>query len=250
MRLRRYNSPLPSPPPSTHSFNTILEQSISIPSARHDKHGANADFSPRVSKESEESKGEGGRGGWGGKWKVSGLSQGEQTGWLDSRKVSLHAIGVTRSFEPEWRWSKQRRVKFLSDGSRGGSESGGRERVRERSLLDYAAPSSRLTSPRPPQDSRVGSHRLRREYPWSLVSFLPRLHSFSPLASKSGPFSSFFLRDERGNILENFTRGGGGQRSRDRGRKFYSPSVFGRSCRFAATDTFSRQLGRGNGREK
>lgn len=246
MRLRRYNSPLPSPPPSTHSFNTILEQSISIPSARHDKHGANADFSPRVSKESEESKGEGGRGGWGGKWKVSGLSQGEQTGWLDSRKVSLHAIGVTRSFEPEWRWSKQRRVKFLSDGSRGGSESGGRER----SLLDYAAPSSRLTSPRPPQDSRVGSHRLRREYPWSLVSFLPRLHSFSPLASKSGPFSSFFLRDERGNILENFTTGGGGQRSRDRGRKFYSPSVFGRSCRFAATDTFSRQLGRGNGREK
>lgn len=250
MRLRRYNSPLPSPPPSTHSFNTILEQSISIPSARHDKHGANADFSPRVSKESEESKGEGGRGGWGGKWKVSGLSQGEQTGWLDSRKVSLHAIGVTRSFEPEWRWSKQRRVKFLSDGSRGGSESGGRERVRERSLLDYAAPSSRLTSPRPPQDSRVESHRLRREYPWSLVSFLPRLHSFSPLASKSGPFSSFFLRDERGNILENFTRGGGGQRSRDRGRKFYSPSVFGRSCRFVATDTFSRQLGRGNGREK
>lgn len=207
-------------------------------------------ISRRASRKNRRNRRERGGGGVGGKWKVSGLSQGEQTGWLDSRKVSLHAIGVTRSFEPEWRWSKQRRVKFLSDGSRGGSESGGRERVRERSLLDYAAPSSRLTSPRPPQDSRVESHRLRREYPWSLVSFLPRLHSFSPLASKSGPFSSFFLRDERGNILENFTRGGGGQRSRDRGRKFYSPSVFGRSCRFVATDTFSRQLGRGNGREK
>lgn len=108
-------------------------------------------ISRRASRKNRRNRRERGGGGvGGGKWKVSGLSQGEQTGWLDSRKVSLHAIGVTRSFEPEWRWSKQRRVKFLSDGSRGGSESGGRERVRERSLLDYAAPSSRLTSPPSP----------------------------------------------------------------------------------------------------
>lgn len=103
-------------------------------------------ISRRASRKNRRNRRERGGGGVGGKWKVSGLSQGEQTGWLDSRKVSLHAIGVTRSFEPEWRWSKQRRVKFLSDGSRGGSESGGRER----SLLDYAAPSSRLTSPPSP----------------------------------------------------------------------------------------------------
>lgn len=150
MRLRRYNSPLPSPPPSTHSFNTILEYNRYRSLLLVTTSTAQMRISRRASRKNRRNRRERGGGGVGGKWKVSGLSQGEQTGWLDSRKVSLHAIGVTRSFEPEWRWSKQRRVKFLSDGSRGGSESGGRERVRERSLLDYAAPSSRLTSPPSP----------------------------------------------------------------------------------------------------